>query len=113
MPDPGVADPTDPAVRNARIEAIWIGSAWVLATLYCCFYSWWAGYSTPGRPLGQADVRAIGGVPSWAFWGYLVPWGVVAAFTVWFAGFRMVDDDLGEDHAADLERGIRDGAADD
>ncbi len=107
MPDP---DRTDPVVRNARREAIWIASAWILATAYCCAYSWWAGYSTSARPLGRADVRPILGVPSWAFWGYLMPWLATAGFTAWFAGFRMTDDDLGEDRAIDLEREIR-GAA--
>jgi len=102
----------DPVVRNARREATWIGLAWLASTLYCCLYSWAFGYRSPERPLGPEDVRPILGVPSWAFWGYLVPWGVCAVFTVWFAGFRMIDDDLGQDRAIDLEHEIRGGAPD-
>ena len=103
---------TDPVVRNARREAILIGLLWLASTLYCCFYSWAFGYSTPAHPLGKADVRPILGVPSWAFWGYLVPWGICAVITVWFAGFSMTDDDLGEDHSTDLTHEIRGEAPD-
>jgi len=107
-----VLDKTDPVVRHSRREAIIIGLAWLASTLYCCFYSWTFGYSSPDHPLARADVRPILGVPSWAFWGYLVPWGVCAAFTIWFAGFYMIDDDLGVDHAAELEVDIREGGPD-
>ncbi len=103
---------TDPVVRHSRREAIIIGLAWLAATLYCCFYSWLFGYGSPEHPLSKADVRPIWGVPSWVFWGYLVPWGVCALFTVWFAGFSMVDDDLGRDHSAELEGDIREGGLD-
>ena len=103
---------TDPVVQHSRREAIIIGLAWLASTLYCCLYSWWAGYGTAEHPLTKADVRPILGIPSWAFWGYIVPWGVCAAFTVWFAGFYMVDDDLGRDHAAELEGDIREGVVD-
>ncbi len=34
-------------------------------------------------------------------------------FTIWFAGFFMIDDDLGKDHAAELEADIREAGADD
>lgn len=94
---------TDPVVRNARREGTIIGLVWLASTLYCCFYSWAFGYSSPERPLTIADVRPIWGVPSWAFWGYIVPWGVCAVFTIWFAGFYMTDDDLGVDQFKEPE----------
>ncbi len=103
---------TDPVVRNARREAIIIGLVWLAATIYCCLFSWKYGYGTPDHPLTRDDVQPILGVPWWAFWGYLVPWGVCALFTIGFAGFFMVDDDLGLDHAAELQADIRDGSGD-
>ncbi len=106
------SDPTDPVIRNARREAIIIGLVWAACTLYCCLYSYWAGYERPGRVLTRADVRPILGIPSWAFWGYVAPWAACAAFTVWFAGFFMADDDLGRDHAGELEGDIRGGGLD-
>lgn len=107
-----MADKTDPVIRNARREAIIIGLAWLASTIYCCSYSWIYGYSTPEHPLTRADVRPILGIPSWAFWGYIVPWGVCALFTIGFAGFYMADDDLGRDRSAELEGDIRGGGVD-
>ncbi len=103
---------TDPVVRHARVEAIIIGLVWLGATVYCCVASYYLGYSRPDRPLGKDDLQPILGVPFWAFWSYLVPWGVCAVFTLIFAGFFMVDDDLGIDHAAELEMDIREGGVD-
>ncbi len=102
----------DPVVEHAQHEAIIIGLAWAAATAFCCWYSWMYGYSTYERPLSEADVHPIAGigVPSWVFWGYLVPWGVCTLFTFWFAGFYMKDDDLGSDHTVELEADIREGA---
>jgi hypothetical protein len=102
-------DETDTVVRNSRREAIIIGLMWLASTLYCCFYSWWFGYGSSDHPLTRKDVNPTLGIPSWAFWGYIVPWAVCALFTIWFAGFYMVDDDLGRDHAAELEGDIREG----
>jgi len=103
---PSPAEP-DPLLRNSRREAVIIGLAWLAATLYCCTYSYLFGYIREGRPLNRDDVRPILGVPWWAFWGYLVPWGVAALFTFWFAGWYIADDDLGLDHAGELEGDIR------
>jgi hypothetical protein len=110
--EPALPVSTDPVLKNARREGIWIGLAWLAATVYCCTYSALFGYSTPERPLGPADVHPIYGIPSWAFWGWIVPWLVCGVFTVWFAGFVMKDDDLGVDHSAELEADIREGAVD-
>ena len=54
-------------------------------------------------------MHPIAGMPSWVFWGIMVPWALCALFTFWFAGFFMADDDLGKDHTPDLERDIREG----
>lgn len=98
---------TDPVLRNARREAWIIAAAWVAATAYSCVTCYLLGYLRPGRALGPDDVRPILGIPSWVVWGVLAPWLVCAVFTVWFAGFSMADDDLGKDHADELEADIR------
>lgn len=41
--------------------------------------------------------QAIWGVPSWVFWGLLVPWIAGTAFTAWFAFAVLRDDPLGSD----------------
>ncbi len=100
---------TDPLLRNSRREAIIIGLTWLAATTYCCAYSYFFGYIREGQQLTKADLNMIFGVPSWVVWGYLVPWVVCAVFTFWFAGWYVVDDDLGYDHTAELESDIREG----
>ena len=105
-----MAHEIDPVLKHSRREAIIIGLVWLAATTYCCAYSYWFGYDRPGRVLGLDDVRPVWGVPSWVFWGFLVPWLVCGLFTFWFAGFYMADDDLGSDHADELEGDIREGA---
>jgi hypothetical protein len=102
----------DPVLRNTRREAIIIGLVWFAATLYCCFYSYFFGYIREGHPLGPADLKPILGMPSWFFWGILIPWGLCGVFTFWLAGFFMADDDLGADHTAELEEEIREGGID-
>jgi hypothetical protein len=98
----------DVLLRNARREAIIIGLVWLAATVYCCASSYVMGYDRPGHPLGVDDVRPIFGVPRWVFWSYLVPWAICGVFTFWFAGFYMVDDDLGSDHAKEMAEDPRD-----
>ncbi len=99
----------DPVLKHARREALIIGAVWFLATTYCCAYCYLFGTIRSGRPLGPQDVHPILGMPSWVFWGVMVPWALCALFTFWFAGFFMADDDLGKDHTPDLEREIREG----
>ncbi len=102
-------DQTDPVLKNARREAIVIGLVWLASTVYSCTYCYAFGYIRADRPLGVQDIHPVFGMPSWVFWGIMVPWGVCALFTFWFAGFFMTDDDLGEDRATELEKDVREG----
>jgi fatty acid desaturase len=102
-----VAHDTDPVLKNARREAVAIAAIWLAATAYCCIACGLFGYPRPGRPLEVADIHPVFGMPSWVFWGIMVPWAVCAVFTFWFAGRVMVDDDLGKDHTPKLEDDIR------
>ena len=99
----------DPVLKHSRREGLIIALSWVASTVYCCGYSYLFGYTSKARPLGVEDIHPIFGMPSWFFWGVMVPWGVCALFTFWFAGFYMADDDLGTDHAAELNADIREG----
>ncbi len=92
-----MADPTCVVLKNARREALIIFATWLAATSYCCGYYYLFGTSGAERPLGSADVKPVLGIPSWFLWGVVLPWCVCVVFTVWFAGFRMTDDDLGRD----------------
>jgi energy-coupling factor transporter transmembrane protein EcfT len=101
----------DPVLRHARREGILIAMAWLAATVYCCVYCYAFGYIRADRPRTAGELTFVAGIPSWFFWGVIVPWGVCFAFIVWFAGFYMAEDDLGADHSAELLEDIREGAA--
>lgn len=102
--------PSDPVLQHARREAIVIVALWLAAALFCCLYSYEHGYLRPGRNLGAQDLRPILGMPRWFFWGIVTPWVVCCVVSVLFAAFGMVNDDLGTDHAAELDADIREGA---
>ncbi len=88
----------DKVLVNSRREAIWILGIWILATAYCCVFSYYFGYIRKDHELTGADVHPTLGMPWWFAWGVLVPWGVCGLFTFWFVIFRMAEDDLGKDH---------------
>lgn len=100
---------TDPVFRNSRREALIIAAAWLAATLSSCLISYAYGYSRDGRPLSAADLTFLFGMPVWFVYGVLGPWAGCAVFTLGYAGFFMAEDDLGADHAVELDRDIREG----
>ena len=102
-----MAHDTDPVLKNARREAVAIAAVWLAATACCCITCGLLGYPRAGRPLEAADIHPVFGMPSWVFWGIMVPWAACAAFTFWFAGRVMADDDLGKDNTSELEDDIR------
>jgi hypothetical protein len=101
----------DPVLRHARREAWWIGGAWLTVTATVCATCYSLGYARAGWTPGVGDLRPILGIPRWFALGVVVPWVVSGLFIAWFAGSFMTDDDLGADHAAELEADIREEGA--
>ncbi len=81
----------DPTFVNARREAWLILCAWVVCLIWTVGYSAVAGYGVLPE-----EVSIILGMPSWVFWGVLVPWVAATLFSVWFSLAYIADDDLGE-----------------
>ncbi len=119
------APPAAPSVRFARREAIFVMSTWALALLWTVGYSYLFGYRThTGEILGipldglahlnrsPESLRLIGGIPDWVVWGVILPWAVCFVLTHWFAAWFMKDEDLGEDHDAELAQRIQEEARD-
>lgn len=94
----------DPVFLHARREAIIIFSLWVVALLWSVPYCYLHGY---GGEFDPETFETTLGIPTWLFYGILVPWLVADAFTIWFCFRFMKEDDLGEAHeGADLEEEI-------
>ncbi len=99
-PPSSEADPVeyDPVFLHSRREAIVIFSLWVAALFWAVLFSYFNGYAEAVDP---ENLRTLLGIPSWVFWGIVVPWMAADLFTIWFCLFYMADDDLGEEGAED------------
>jgi len=94
----------DPVFLHSRREAIIIFSVWFVALLWSVPYCYFHGFPETFDP---ATFETTLGIPTWLFWGILVPWLVADVFTIWFCFFYMKEDDLGEAReGADLEEEI-------
>jgi len=82
----------DPVLLHARRELKVILLAFAVCIVWCVTWCYAFGY---GRPPG-APIPKTFGMPSWVFWGILVPWLVSDVFIAWFCFRFMVDDPLGE-----------------
>ncbi|NQT17121.1 MAG: DUF997 family protein [Planctomycetes bacterium] len=85
-------DRLDPVVRHARREAVVILVAFGVCLVWSVTSCYLAGYGAPG----ETELSTVLGMPSWVFWGVLVPWLAADVFGFWFCFFYMVDDPLGE-----------------
>lgn len=85
-------DQLDPVVVHARREAVVILVAFAVCLAWSVTWCYLAGYHEPGAA-GPATVL---GMPSWVFWGVLVPWLGADLFACWFCFCFMADDPLGE-----------------
>ena len=94
----------DPIFLNSRKEALVILCVWFVGLLWCVPYCYITGYTDHIDP---QDVKMVWGVPTWVYWGIVVPWIVADVFTTWFCFCYMKDDDLGEAmEGADIEEEI-------
>ena len=89
---PTPEDHYDPVFLHSRREAVLIASGWALGLVWAVPYCYLNGYGLP-----PGEVGTTLGVPTWLFWGILVPWIAADLFTAWFCFFYFVEDDLGED----------------
>lgn len=90
----------DPFFLNARREAVIILIAWAVCLIWTVGYSALAGYG-----VDPDQVSIILGMPSWVFWGVLVPWIAATVFSVWFSLVYIADDDLGTTHGEEAAHG--------
>ncbi len=88
----------DPVFLHSRREAIIIFCVWLVGLFWAVPYCYLNGY---GKDFDPQNFSTTWGIPTWLFWGILVPWIVADVFTAWFCFFYMKDDDLGETREED------------
>ena len=94
----------DPVFLNSRREAVIIFCLWLAGFAWAVPFCYFTGYI---RDFDPETFSTTFGIPTWLFWGVLIPWIVADLFTTWFCFCYMRDDNLGEAHeGADIEEEI-------
>lgn len=88
----------DPLLRSARREAAVAALIWLAAAIYSISYCAAYGYDIPPDQLTFTF-----GIPTWVFWGVVVPWCVCTVIAILFATFFVRDDPLGAEARLDPE----------
>ena len=91
-PSPAPSEECAPVFVNSRREALWIFRVWAVGLVWAVPYCYFTGYD---ESVDAATFSTTLGIPTWLFWGILVPWIVADIFTIWFCFCYMQDDDLG------------------
>jgi hypothetical protein len=85
----------EPLLKSARRELLFSATVW-LASL-----TWSVGYCAKyGYRLKPEELTFTLGMPSWIFYGVMLPWGICTAISGVFAFGIMQDADLGEPEEA-------------
>ena len=84
----------DPVYLHARSETIIIVSLCTLFLVITLIICGTMGYDK--SPTEIARVDATMGMPTWVFWGLLVPWVMVNLLTILFCFVWMTEDDLSD-----------------
>jgi hypothetical protein len=93
----------DPVYVHARSETTVIVSLCVLFLAITLIVCGSLGYDKSPTEIAQVD--ATMGMPTWVFWGLLVPWVMVNLLTILFCFTWMAEDDLSDpDEEAMLQK---------
>ncbi len=92
MADANQRADTGASFRQCLLELKWMVVTWAVFFAWVIGYSSVAGYSAAE----QAEVQMVWGIPSWVFYGWLIPLLVANVFTIWFCMCKMQDEPMEE-----------------
>lgn len=96
-----------PVFLHGRREMVFIVLVYLGAMLWTVPYCYLYGYPAQAEDFGPEKLETVMGLPSWVFWGVVIPWLTANVITTFFCFFFMKDDDLGPSHeGADLAEEI-------
>jgi len=97
----------DPVYLQSRRELGVILILFLVFSLWSVGTCYWLGYIDPEGSETTATAMTWG-MPTWVFWGILMPWLAVDVAALWFCFFYMKDDNLGDAHEGeDLTEQLR------
>lgn len=79
----------DPLYASSIRELKWIIVAWAVNFAWVLGFCFLRGYGSE-----ESEISLVLGMPSWVFWGVMLPWILVTLFTAWFAMTQMADHPL-------------------
>lgn len=92
-----------PILQSSRREALGVLAVWLTACV------WVVGYAILNAYRVESPPTLVLGMPSWVFWGIIVPWFACLAAIIYAAFWGIRDEELGEDHAdEELPHGLED-----
>ena len=104
-----IAPPEDRSEPVGELDPLYVSSlreAKGIATIWGVSFLWVLGYCTLfGYQTDATDLRLVWGMPSWVFWGILLPWIASVLATTWFALTQMKDHPLPEESQAERTNG--------
>jgi hypothetical protein len=85
----------DPDYLRSLRELVVLLAIFGLAFLWSVFVSFWLGYQSEDQATGTSELALILGMPSWVFWGVLVPWLAIDLVAIVFCfGYMKVEEQL-------------------
>lgn len=79
----------DPLCVSALLEFKGILIAWAVNFIWTIGFCLAAGYD-----VDETQISLVFGMPSWVFWGVMLPWFVVSVYSIWFALTQIADHSL-------------------
>lgn len=82
----------DPVYVHSLREALVILVIWGVSFAWTVPVCYWTGYRSSGQ---EWELSMLFGIPSWIFWGVVLPWIVSGIAAILMCLLYIKDDDLG------------------
>lgn len=87
----------DPVFVNSLRETVVIILLFLVFMFWTVCVSFWMGHESTYLTADAKDLSLVWGMPSWVFYGVMLPWLVVNLIGIWFCFVFMKNDDLEAD----------------
>jgi hypothetical protein len=91
-PDAADQYEVDPVFLNSRREAVAIFATWFVVMIWAVPVCYMLGYEAD---VDSSNISLTMGIPTWVFWGIVIPWLAADVATTWLCFKFMKNDDLG------------------
>lgn len=106
-------DQLDPVFVHSWRETVAILILFSIFLIWSVGVSFWMGWESRYVPVDGSPISTTLGMPSWVFYGVMLPWAVVNLVAIWFCFAFIEDDDLevGSAVSSEIPQPTEEGAA--